>query len=99
MKKLISIVFTVFCAALVVISIYNMNTKPIEDITSSQQGQYIIADYHGKIAVFEKMDSEPIVVYEIYTHLLPENDIELLRKGVCVTTKEELQLRLEDFGL
>ncbi|MEG0021118.1 MAG: hypothetical protein RR846_06010 [Oscillospiraceae bacterium] len=99
MKKLIFIVSTIFCTALVVISIYNMNTKPLTREAPPQQSQYIIADYHGKIAVFHKIDGEPVVVYEVYTHLLPENDIELLRKGIKVSSKEELQLRLEDFGL
>lgn len=99
MKKSFFLLCTIFCTALVVISIYAMKTKPIKDTESAQQQQYVIADYHGKIAVFDKGTDEPSVVYEIYTHLLPENDIELLRKGVSVSSREELQNRLEDFGL
>lgn len=99
MKKLIFALCTIFCTALVVISIYTMNTRPQKDISSVAQQQYTVADFHGKIAVFDKGSVEPSVVYEIYTHLLPENDIELLRNGISVVSHDELQALLEDFGL
>ncbi|MBR6519058.1 MAG: hypothetical protein IKT63_05230 [Oscillospiraceae bacterium] len=56
-------------------------------------------DFGGKVAVFEDGMQEPVAVYDIYTHLLPENDIELLRRGIHVDTLSELQSRLEDLGL
>ena len=51
------------------------------------------------MAVFNPDETEPMAVYEVYVHLLPENDIELLRKGIPVDDDYTLQKALEDFGL
>ncbi|MBR4036168.1 MAG: hypothetical protein IKJ05_05500, partial [Oscillospiraceae bacterium] len=60
---------------------------------------YVIKEYGGKVAVFNPDETEPMAVYEVYVHLLPENDIELLRKGIPVDDDYTLQKALEDFGL
>ena len=41
----------------------------------------------------------PLAVYDIYTRLLPENDLLHLQKGIPVYSDAELQTLLEDFGL
>lgn len=99
MKKLIIALSTIFCAILIMVSIYTFipqkQTVPIEET----QVEYTLRDYGGKVAVFENDSSTPMVVYEIYTHLLPENDIEMLRRGIKIATREQLQTCLEDLGL
>lgn len=99
MKKLFLGLCTLLCTALIVISIYMMNSVPTKMIVQDTQISYIVKDYGGKIAVFAPNEEEPMVVYEVYTHLLPENDIELLRKGISVNDDLELLKTLEDFGL
>lgn len=102
MKKLIIALSTIFCAILIMVSIYTFlpskQPEPTAD-TAETQLEYTVKDYGGKVAVFADNSSSPLVVYEIYTHLLPENDIELLRKGIKVTSQEQLQTCLEDLGL
>ncbi|MBR5305468.1 MAG: hypothetical protein IKU47_00925 [Oscillospiraceae bacterium] len=100
MKKLAVALSTIFCAVLIVISVYtflpeNNNHQAENEISAG----YTIIDFGGKVAVFEDGMQEPVAVYDIYTHLLPENDIELLRRGIHVDTLSELQSRLEDLGL
>ena len=100
MKKLIVALSTIFCAVIVAVSIYSCFPK--EPQTSPQQNtavHYTVRDYAGKVAVFESGSSKPLVVYEIYTHLLPENDIELLRRGIEFDNMQQLQACLEDLGL
>ena len=99
MKKIIIALSTIFCTILIMVSIFSFIPRQ-QDIPTEENGQkYIICDYSGKVAVFRNEEKEPVVVYEVYTHLLPENDIELLRRGIKVTTQEQLQTCLEDLGL
>lgn len=60
---------------------------------------YILKEYGGRLAVFVPDENEPLAVYDVYVHLLPENDIEILRKGIKITSDYALQKALEDFGL
>ena len=99
MKKLIIALSTIFCAIVIMVSIYTLFPKEAPQVETEVPVEYTIRDYGGKVAVFEAESETPLVVYEIYTHLLPENDIELLRRGIKVATQEQLQTRLEDLGL
>ncbi len=99
MRKIIIALSTIFCTILIMVSIYSFVPRQ-QDVPAGETAQkYVISDYGGKVAVFRKEEKEPVVVYEVYTHLLPENDIEILRRGVEVSSLDELQTRLEDFGL
>lgn len=99
MKKIILALCTIFCTALICISIYYMNTPIPRPADTPTQTAYIIKEYGGKVAVFVPEGTEPLAVYEIYVHLLPENDIELLRKGIPVNDDLALSKKLEDLGL
>lgn len=103
MKKTIVALSTIFCSILIMVSVYTFIPKNISEPHSAENGEphtgYTISDLNGKVAVFEDGKDEPFAVYDIYTHLLPENDIELLRKGIHVDNLVQLQSRLEDLGL
>lgn len=99
MKKLIIALSTIFCAIMIMVSIYTFIPRQQPQAAEDVQTEYTVRDYGGKVAVFENNSSSPLVVYEIYTHLLPENDIELLRRGIKVASREQLQTCLEDLGL
>ena len=99
MKKLIIALSTIFCTIMIMVSIYTSVPRNQPQPESKTAVEYTVRDYGGKVAVFETGSDSPLVVYEIYTHLLPENDIELLRQGIKVTTQEQLQTCLEDLGL
>lgn len=99
MKKIFLAVCTIFCAALIIISIHSMSTPQQIPTDTYTQVTYIIKEYGGKVAVFAPEETQPLAVYEIYVHLLPENDIELLRKGITVKDDITLSKTLEDLGL
>ena len=55
MKKLIVALSTIFCAFLIAVSIYTLlpqNNPP--SARSAAEQQYIVADWGGKVAVFEE---------------------------------------------
>ena len=76
-----------------------MKNTPQQQANTPTVAAYIVKEYGGKVAVFSPDETEPVAVYEVYVHLLPENDIELLRKGISVDDDYTLQKTLEDFGL
>ena len=58
---------------------------------------YIISEYNGKIAVFKKLSAEPLFVSDVYVSSLPQADKELLKEGIEVRTKKELNRLIEDY--
>ena len=52
----------------------------------------------GKLALFKTGENTPVTRYEIYTGLLPEQDVAALQQGIPVATQKELRRYLEDFG-
>ena len=99
-KKLSVALFTIFCTILIMVSIYSIipSVQPPQTRTVVQN-TFVVRDYGGKVAAFRCGEDEPFRVYDIYTHLLPENDIELLRRGITVDSEEQLMACLEDLGL
>ena len=99
MKKLILCFCTIFCTALICISIWQMKNTAPQPIAQNAQTAYIVKEYGGKLAVFTPSEVQPIAVYDVYIHRLPENDIEILRKGIAVDDDYTLLKTLENFGL
>ncbi len=99
MKKLILGLCTIFCTTLICISILQMKNTPAQPISQPAEIAYIVKEYGGKLAVFTQDEPQPIAVYEVYVHLLPENDIEILRKGIPVDNDYTLLKTLENYGL
>ncbi len=58
---------------------------------------YRVAIYNGKIAVFKAGESEPQLITETEAYLLPQEDIDLLRKGIPASTMAQVRAILEDF--
>ena len=99
MKKIFLMFCTIFCTGLIAVSIYTMKNYEPKSIANPTEFSYVVKEHGGKIAVFNSIDEEPVEIYEVYVHLLPENDIELLRKGIIVDDDYSLLKTLENFGL
>ncbi len=103
MKKLILFSIIIISILLISASIYNISSVPTNPNPQTRQVQnisYIIKEHDGKLAVYTPNDENtPIAIYDVYIHLLPETDIELLRNGIEVEDEITLQKKLEDFGL
>ena len=59
---------------------------------------YTLGEDSGKLALFKTGENTPVTRYEIYTGLLPEQDVAALQQGIPVATQKELRRYLEDFG-
>ena len=59
---------------------------------------YLLKDHGGKLALYAADGGGPLEEYDIYTRLLPEQDVLALQQGVPVADAAELQRRLEDYG-
>lgn len=60
---------------------------------------YLLRDEGGRVALYQQGEDEPVRIYDIYTHLLPQTDVLSLQKGIPVDNEEALQRLLEDLGL
>ena len=60
---------------------------------------YLLRDNGGHLALYAADGTGPLAEYDIYTRLLPEQDILALQNGLAIQDETELQQRLEDYGL
>ena len=63
----------------------------------SQDHEYILGEWEGRLAVYRTGESEPDSVLDVYLGLLPPADAQALREGIPVEDQTELDRRLEDF--
>ena len=69
------------------------------DETSLGASRYVLGEYGGRAAVFASGDfTEPVLVTNIQTASLRENDRLKLAAGIAVGSEEELARLLEDLG-
>ena len=65
---------------------------------AAEPPSYTLGEDSGKLARFKTGENTPVTRYEIYTGLLPEQDVAALQQGIPVATQKELRRYLEDFG-
>ena len=67
--------------------------------TQNPAPMYLLKDGAGHVALSSGDGSGPLAQYEeIYTRLLPENDVLALQQGVPVYSETGLEKRVEDYG-
>ena len=65
--------------------------------TPDQSNGYIVKEYNGKVAAFERGSQKPFKATFTDVSDLPIADRELLKSGIKVNTQEELNSVLEDY--
>lgn len=70
-----------------------------EDITSTvpSDDAWIVKEYENRIGIFSA-NGKLLEVLEIHTKTLPKADQSLLREGITVTNRSELDALLEDYS-
>lgn len=68
-------------------------------VESAAAPRYLLRDDAGRLALYAADGSGPLAQYPVLTRLLPEKDLLALQEGVLVTDEEDLQKKLEDYGL
>lgn len=98
MPKVWIYLLALLCALGLAVSVAVFALRPFEGKTP--ESSYTLRDWHGKLALFESgEEKQPVEVYDVYTHLLPESDVLSLQAGIPLESREQLQRLLEDFGL
>lgn len=59
--------------------------------------EFLVTIHNGKIGVFKSGESTPILLSDTEVYLLPQGDIDLLRKGIPAATLAEARSLLEDY--
>lgn len=98
MPKVWIYLLALLCALGLALSVAVFTLRPFENRTPTSS--YTLRDWHGRLALFEAgEENRPVEVYDVYTHLLPENDVLSLQAGIPLESPDQLQRLLEDFGL
>ena len=71
--------------------------KPQSSTAQSEFKVYKVKNYNGNVAVFSSESYDPISVTSVAVEELPPVDQELLKKGIEVSSEEELITLLEDY--
>lgn len=73
--------------------------SPPKDSPSSEgpQETYLVTVYEGKIGVFQLGKTTPFLTADVDVYLLPEKDLELLKKGFRAKSLSEVRGILEDY--
>lgn len=74
----------------------NVSSNYSPDI-SSEKVTYVVKEYNGKVAVFEKGKDRPFKVTEVNTSDLPQADKEILKNGIETDSQKKLSTILEDY--
>ncbi len=97
-KFLIFGLLAVSCFTVLFVTLNNdLNNRSVQDYSDFAEDYFTIKEYEGKVAVYKNNETKPYVVYDSYVSLLPEQDIELLKKGIVTDDKLYLQSVIEDY--
>ena len=102
--KTIGLIFTICLLGIILVVNIIITTKNNPSVSgnesvSSEEGEtvYKLSEYNGKLAVFLLGDSEPVKVYDLFLSSLPNEDTDMLKDGILVYNKSELQQLIEDY--
>ena len=98
MTKVWVSLLAVACAVSLGLSLFWMVRPARTGPESAFAAPYILKDHGGRLAVFAPEGGEPLQVYDVYTHLLPEGDVAALQAGIPLESLEQLDRLLGDFG-
>lgn len=58
---------------------------------------YTVTVYNGKIGVFKNNESKPFITADVDVYLLPQDDIDILKKGLHANNFSQVKSILEDY--
>lgn len=98
-KYLKHIVFFSLCIITLTALFFTLNKNINNNVENpySSNDYYILTEYDGRLAVFIDGENTPVTVYNTYTDTLPQQDKELIQKGIRVEGTEKLQRLIEDY--
>ncbi|MEE0858545.1 MAG: hypothetical protein U0M12_03635 [Acutalibacteraceae bacterium] len=99
----IVIAFILFMLAAIVATFLSCDRKdnvsaetPTQSEQATEYKTYVVREYDGMVAVFEKDNNTPLSVTDTYVSSLPDGDIVKLKEGIEVNSEDRLRRLLED---
>ena len=96
MKKLVITTISIILVC-VGINLAVINAKSYDEEPVTGNRTYVIREYFGKVACFERDSAEPFIVTERMVKDLPPTDRKMLSNGVEVVGAKSLSRALEDY--
>ena len=90
----ILIIISSFCVTSMINIFAGNNSAQSEKNVSYE---YILKSYDSKIAVYSAKNNSLEKVYNIYINTLPQQDIDMLNKGIKIKDSKELKSYIQDF--
>ena len=90
---LITIATIIFCFSAFSTPITTENSSDY----SNQSLKYLLKDFNGMLAVYERDKKSPIEVLDVRISSLPERDAEKIKKGIFANTLNEIYSIIEDY--
>ena len=75
----------------------NKEDKVQQTAGNSNNYEYLLKEYEGRLAVFKKNSTEPDMVFDLLIKMLPQYDQEQLKQGIYVKDYRELVDLIEDY--
>lgn len=100
-KKILS--FAILITTCIAISIYTFfcliftNCQRDKNQKQDLDYKYLVKDVSGKINIFKQGQNKPIKIIPKAVRFLPEYDQKMLKDGIYIKTKEQLNNVLEDY--
>ena len=63
----------------------------------AEEPQFVLAEWEGRVAVFEGGCDYPMQVYDVYVQALPEEERRALAAGIPAADADALSVLLEDY--
>lgn len=76
------------------------NADKTNNLTSSHSlgtDNYTVTVYNGKIGVFKNNEKKPFLTADVNVYLLPQEDIDILKKGLHANNFSQVKSILEDY--
>lgn len=96
MKKLLIITLSIISVCMI-INFAILTAKSDEHQPLNANRTYIIKNYEGKVACFEKDSTSPFIITDVYVINLPPLDREMLENGIETVGSRNLSRILEDY--
>lgn len=75
----------------------DIQTEQEDEITEIANVLYIVAEYDGKIGIFDSKRTTVFEVLDVYVDYLPETDRQYLKTGINIYTNDELLSIIADY--
>ncbi len=88
----------ILCTALVIFSLTALAKQGVSTETKTTENSgYVLKDYLGRPAIFQKDNEKPMLILDVYTSELPPKDQKRLLEGIEAKSFEQILSLAENY--